>query len=79
MARAAVTGWTDHDRGPKAERGNGTRSAHRATRIREKRRRVPLVMPDADQSSDVIVTPWCGQKLQKRHHDMLAKAGGAGR
>ena len=42
VARAAVTGWTDCDRGPRHTRRNGPRSAHRAIEIREKRRG-PLV------------------------------------
>ena len=33
-----VTGWTNRDRGPQADAGKRTRSAHRAIEIREKRR-----------------------------------------
>ena len=40
LAPAPVTRWTDHDRGPQADAGERTRSAHRAIEIREKRRGV---------------------------------------
>ena len=40
MARAPVTGWTDYDRGPRADAEERIRSAHRVIEIREKRRRV---------------------------------------
>jgi hypothetical protein len=40
VARAPMTGWNEHDRGPQADAEERTRSAHRAIEIREKRRRV---------------------------------------
>ena len=48
LAPAPVTGWTDRDRGPQADAGERTRSAHRAIEIREKRRRVLSSRPGLD-------------------------------
>jgi hypothetical protein len=45
VARALPTGWTDYDRGPRADAEERTRSAHRAIEIREKRRRVLSSLP----------------------------------
>jgi hypothetical protein len=40
VARAPVTGWTDHDTGSRADAEERIASVHRAIEIREKRRRV---------------------------------------
>ena len=33
-------------------------------------------LADADQSSDVIIAPWCGQKLRKHRTICLRKLAG---
>ncbi len=71
MARAPVTGWTSHDRGPQVDAEQRIRSAHRAIEIREKRR---WVLSSRPARTTPALQPTSGVSPSRRTRQMPADA-----